>query len=70
MSDLEYIKKFNSIQITKVCKKLGIRGILSPTDILLTMIFFEIISVKIPKTNSQIYEWKNHFKPFKNFSII
>jgi hypothetical protein len=24
MSDLEYIKKFNSIQITKVCKKLGI----------------------------------------------
>ena len=24
MSDLDYIKKFNSIQITKVCKKLGI----------------------------------------------
>lgn len=24
MTDLEYIKRFNSIQITKVCKKLGI----------------------------------------------
>ncbi len=24
MSDLEYIKKFNSIQITKICKKLNI----------------------------------------------
>lgn len=24
MTDLEYIKKFNSIQITKICKKLNV----------------------------------------------
>lgn len=24
MSDLEYIKKFTAIQITKICKKLGV----------------------------------------------
>lgn len=24
MNDLEYIKKFNSVQITKICKKLNI----------------------------------------------
>ena len=52
MEDLEYIKKFNNIQITKVCKKLNID-------------YANLISGRSSKANVKLYfeehidEWKN-----------